>query len=399
MCKDSFCIYGAGIVATSVYKAIKTVYHQQPLFFLVSDTAEGKKDENPTAIDGIPVLKLSAWQTRLQKDRECTGASLGQDTVKPIKPEKYLLAVPEVHHPAIIRSLSDIGIPEENLVLITNGIENQIMREYFNFLYPGKTVYTFLDESIRYDSNVHEDEAVKQCMIGGNTSLQVFQAKCHVDKPLKGNIQTPVYVVPIQVGTVFADRQIAEVQDNIGDNISSRNQNYCELTATYYAWKNSDAAYKGLCHYRRIFDITDSQMKELLQNEADWDVILPYPSVHYPDISAQHTRYINEEDWQAMLQAMRETAPEYLEAYEKAVSCGEQYFFNFNMLIAKAEVFDDYCDFLFKVLTRAEELTTPKGWERVDRFAGYMGENLTTIYFLKNRDRLKIVYAGKLWLT
>lgn len=399
MCKDSFCIYGAGIVATSVYKAIKTVYHQQPLFFLVSDIAEGKKDENPTAIDGIPVLRLSAWQTRLQKDRECTGASRGQDTVKPIKPEKYLLAVPEVHHQAIIRSLSDIGIPEEKLVLITNGIENQIMREYFNFLYPGKTVYTLLDEPIRYDSNVHEDEAVKQCMIGGNTGIQVFQAKCHVDKPLKGTIQTPVYVVPIQVGTVFADRQIAEVQDNIGDNISSKNRNYCELTATYYAWKNSDAAYKGLCHYRRIFDITEEQMQNLLGIDKEWDVILPYPSVHYPDISAQHTRYINEEDWQAMLQAMRETAPEYLEAYEKAVSCGEQYFFNFNMLIAKAEVFDDYCDFLFKVLTRAEELTTPKGWERVDRFAGYMGENLTTIYFLKNRDRLKIVYAGKLWLT
>lgn len=395
----SFCVYGAGIVATSIYKAIKTVYHQQPLFFLVSDTAAGKKDENPTAIDGIPVLRLSAWQKRLQEDRECIGVSLGQDTVKPIKPEKYLLAVPEVHHQAIIRSLSAIGIPEEKLILITNGIENQIMGEYFNFLYPGRTVYTLLDEPIRYDSDVHEDEAAKQCMIGGNTGIQVFQAKCHVDKPLKSTIQTPVYVVPIQVGTVFADRQIAEVQDNIGDNISSKNRNYCELTATYYAWKNSDAAYKGLCHYRRIFDITEEQMQNLLGIDKEWDVILPYPSVHYPDISAQHTRYINEEDWQAMLQAMRETAPEYLEAYEKAVSCGEQYFFNFNMLIAKTEVFDDYCDFLFKVLARVEELTTPKGWERADRFAGYMGENLTTIYFLKNRDRLKIVYAGKLWLT
>ncbi len=100
-----------------------------------------------------------------------------------------------------------------------------------------------------------------------------------------------------------------------------------------------------------------------------------------------------------MLQALRETAPAYLEAYEKGIADGEQYFHNFNMLIARAEVFDEYCDFLFKVLERTEELTTPKGAERADRFAGYLGENLTTLFFLKNRENLRIIYAGKLWLT
>ena len=100
-----------------------------------------------------------------------------------------------------------------------------------------------------------------------------------------------------------------------------------------------------------------------------------------------------------MLRALRETAPEYLAAYEKAIADGEQFFYNFNMLIAKAEIFDDYCNFLFTVLERTEELTTPKGWERADRFVGYLGENLTTIYFLKNREKIKIVYAGKTWLT
>ena len=100
-----------------------------------------------------------------------------------------------------------------------------------------------------------------------------------------------------------------------------------------------------------------------------------------------------------MLQALGELEPAYLEAYEKNVTNDERYFFNFNMLIAKAEVFDEYCSFLFRVLERTEELVTPKGWERADRFAGYLGENLTTIYFLKNRERWKIAYAGKIWLT
>ena len=129
-----------------------------------------------------------------------------------------------------------------------------------------------------------------------------------------------------------------------------------------------------------------------------WDVILPYPSVYYPNIDKEHTRYVGESDWRAMLQALRETAPAYLEAYEKGIADGEQFFHNFNMLIARAEVFDDYCNFLFSVLEKTETLTTPRGWERADRFAGYMGENLTTLYFLKNRDKWKMVYAGKRWL-
>lgn len=375
--ENSFCIYGAGIVATSIYKAIKTIYHKKPQFFLVSDAAEGKSDENPMEIDSIPVFRLSSSVF--------------------FRPNKYLLAVPEVHHPAIVQSLSLLGVKEEDIVPITNRIENQIMEEYYCFLYPEGTVQTVISADMERKSRSHAYMEERKRF--QKAEIQVFQAKCHVDKPLQSKTEIPGYIVPIQVGTVFSDKKIADIQDNVGENISEKNRNYCELTATYYAWKNSKAAYKGLCHYRRVFDITEKQMQSLLARDQEWDVILPYPSVHYPDISTQHTRYISGNDWQAMQQALREAAPDYLETYAKAVSAGEQYFFNFNMLIAKAEVFDDYCDFLFRVLERVEKMTMPKGCERADRFAGYMGENLTTIYFLKNRDRLKIVYAGKLWLT
>lgn len=228
-------------------------------------------------------------------------------------------------------------------------------------------------------------------------TIEVFQAQSHMDRILQNTINSHKYICPIQVGANLTDKVFIDRRDNIGDNISTKNRNYCELTASYYAWKHSQAAFKGLCHYRRIFDINDEQMGELLKRSTGWDVILPYPSIHYPNIAGQHLRYINETDWCAMRLALKETAVEYYNVFDSIFQ--EQFFYNFNMLIARQDVFDDYCNFLFSVLSRTEELTTPKGWERSDRFAGYLGENLTTLYFMANKDRLKILHAGKIWLT
>lgn len=384
----SFCIYGAGIVAASVYTAIKTLFHREPLFFLCSDlpdSAQNKTGQELLEIDGIAIKYLSAWDNEL-----CDG----EGTVK--RPEYYLVAAPEVHHEAIIaslRSLRGARIENSQMIPCTNEVENELMEAYYSGLMGYTTVQNLLTTDII--------RAVS------SSAVQVFQVKSHMDKPLREqqgvpavrNSILPGYIIPIQAGAALTARSVADLKDNTGDNISSKNSNYCELTITYYAWKHSRVAYKGICHYRRIFDISDEQMKRLVELGDKWDVILPYPSVYYPDISREHIRYVSESDWNAMLQALRETAPEYLEVYEKGVRSGERFFNNFNMLIARQEVFDDYCRFLFRVLRRTEELTTPKGSERADRFAGYLGENLTTLYFLKNRERLRIVYAGKVWLT
>lgn len=381
-----FCIYGAGIVASSAYMAIKTLYQKEPLFFLVSDSKEqdGIKEQMPDEIDGIVVKTLSEWASEVQ--RRMPELEI---------PQYYLVAAPEAHHDAIeaaLYSLKTVAIKDEQIILFTSELENRLMEEYYRRAEGRTTAFSIISKGHVYEKN--EEEKM--------LSVQVFQAKSHMDKPLQNQytaIDSLVYLHPIQVGAALTDRKIVDLQDSIGDNISVKNRNYCELTATYYAWKHSHVAFKGICHYRRIFDISDAQMQELLEANQEWDVILPYPSVHYPDISAQHTRYVTESDWNAMLQALGEVAPEYLTTYEKSVDEGEQFFYNFNMLIAKAPVFDDYCDFLFRVLERTEELTTPKGWERADRFAGYLGENLTTIYFLKNCIKWKIAYAGKIWLT
>ena len=56
--------------------------------------------------------------------------------------------------------------------------------------------------------------------------------------------------LPIHAGAEGKD-DIGFKKDNTGKNISKKNPFFCELTALYWAWKNLDADYIGLVHYRR----------------------------------------------------------------------------------------------------------------------------------------------------
>jgi len=59
-------------------------------------------------------------------------------------------------------------------------------------------------------------------------------------------------LIPIQVGAALtSERFPGFLYDDTGDNISSKNRSYCELTAQYWAWKNINVDYYGFFHYRR----------------------------------------------------------------------------------------------------------------------------------------------------
>ena len=58
--------------------------------------------------------------------------------------------------------------------------------------------------------------------------------------------------LPLQVGTDINGVINEDWEtDNTGDNISSKNLSYNELTGLYWIWKNSKEDIVGLCHYRR----------------------------------------------------------------------------------------------------------------------------------------------------
>ena len=67
--------------------------------------------------------------------------------------------------------------------------------------------------------------------------------------------------LPVQVGAEGKQIIKGYKQDNQGENISIKNPYFCELTGLYWAWKNLDADYIGLVHYRRYFAIKSKKVK------------------------------------------------------------------------------------------------------------------------------------------
>ena len=83
------------------------------------------------------------------------------------------------------------------------------------------------------------------------TQIKIFVSRrLDVDSMLVSN---PIYK-PVICGAVYAKDEINKknlLEDDTGKNISSRRNSFCEFTVQYWAWKNEEADYYGLCHYRR----------------------------------------------------------------------------------------------------------------------------------------------------
>lgn len=359
--KIELVIYGAKSLALGMYCAIREVYPECSIrYFLVTSL-----QKNPRTLAGLPVKEIEKFSHEVKKDKV-----------------HILIATPEDLHEEIMQQLKEHGF--FRYTCMNSYKESVLMEKYFS--------------KIRKFPSIHS-----LCTTNGKANLKVFMAKFYRDKSLKKRYKIPSWVNLLQVGAELTEVRVAEFQDNTGIHISAKNPNYCELTALYWIWRNrlvnesniSSVEYYGIFHYRRILDITNIDLYRI--NENDVDVILQFPTIHEPDITEHHTRYIKEADWEAMLQALQELQPEYAKAFPKIFE--QPYFYNYNLIIAKKQVLANYCEWLFPILERTEMLSEPKGWERKDRYIGYLGENLMTLYFLYHQKDLKIYHTGRLMLT
>ena len=292
------------------------------------------------------------------------------------------MATPEPYHAEIKSILNNLAF--SNYICIDSHMEYRVMSQY----YRKRNRFKLLEDCIPINANNEE------CIYKELFDVKILMAKCHVDPKILGEYNFNDWVVPIQVGAALTDKRISELTDDTGVSISEKNRNYCELTATYWAWKNLESKYKGICHYRRVFSINEKELYAI--KNCDIDVVLPLPFICNPDASGQYRRYIKDADLELVKIALKELYLDYFIALKEISK--KPYLYNYNMLIAKRAVFDKYCEWMFPILKRIEELSDIKNGKRNDRYIGYIGEILTALYFLYNKDNLNVVHGEKKWL-
>ena len=346
-----YAIFGAKSTALGLFKALEILYTEHNMTaFLVS-----KMEGNPSLLSGYPVVLLDEFE----------------DKTIPI-----VVAVPVNLHKEISIMLEEKGFT--NYVCMDSYKEQELMKAYYSKINMFPSLDNFPVGSIA-------------------PKMQVYSVRFYGDKKLENNYVFPEWVIPIQAGATLTNVRISHISDDVGDNISDRNGNYCELTALYWAWKNQSSyeGYCGLFHYRRYLRISDEDILRLQNNKVD--VILPYPMMCEPNILEHHNRYISDYDWEMMLEVVRELCPEYYVVFDEIFE--KKYMYNYNMFIARKEIFDEYCNWLFPILDGIHQKSQAKDIARNDRYIGYLGENLLTLYFMYNKNKYNICHTERIMIV
>ena len=220
--------------------------------------------------------------------------------------------------------------------------------------------------------------------------------------------------LPVQVGKEgkeFLGYQI----DNQGNNISSKNSYYCELTGLYWAWKNLDADYIGLSHYRRHFSVTKKLPKDidrridkvLKYDEVEkilekTDIILPKKRKYYiENLYSHYKNTLHIEPLDKAGEVIKEKYPEYSKEFELLKKRTSAHMFN--MFIMKKELLDEYCRWLFDILFELEKRIDITKYDSFHaRFFGRISELLLDVWINTNHlkyEEVKVIDIEKVnWI-
>lgn len=215
------------------------------------------------------------------------------------------------------------------------------------------------------------------------------------------HLQTPYRLAEkeriLQVGAALTDKRLSPggLTDCEGENISARNRQYCELTGLYWIWKHAREDYVGLVHYRRHFLLPPDWAERMEANRID--VLLPVPLYVAPDIAGNYRERHIASDWDFLMEYFKKELPEEYRDAERFFA-GNLYS-PCNMLIARREVLDRLCSWLFPILDAVRTCGGEKADPYMNRYPGFISERLITYYFERDKSGYRIAYADKSFLS
>lgn len=211
------------------------------------------------------------------------------------------------------------------------------------------------------------------------------------------------------------------IGDNTGENISSLNRRFCELTALYWAWKNYDKLgnpdYIGFMHYRRIFCFNEKICGENFKDY--WNLFhLKYPFKEFMSIDklspeeiketvAKHKYIFSVSDcdsspyyWRANHKIVKKD--DFLKCLDIAskiypndhniikTSLNENKHVWSNLFIMPKNTFFAYCEWIFPILFELDKKIDYSGYSIAQqRTVAYCAETLMNVWVAKINKEIK----------
>lgn len=210
----------------------------------------------------------------------------------------------------------------------------------------------------------------------------------------------PCYYQPILVGSynkVLPNSNY--IRDDINDNISKKNKNYCELTGLYWIWKNDlDSDIVGLCHYRRYFSgkengcIDKKTIVDLLKSN---DIIVPKAWYYLNNVYEDYCNHHYKRDIDNCGEIIKQFFPDYYNAYKNVMN--RKYIYLYNMFICKKNLIDEYFEWMFAILEKMEDVSEISSYDDYQkRIYGFLSERLFNVWIEKEHLKVKEIKVCKI---
>lgn len=352
--EDRLLFYGAGLRSEEILQMQKEGFDflRAPDAFIVSDGRNCRE-----RLYGIPVYQLD-----------------GQEGV--IEDACIVVIAMDIYHEDIRKKLA--GLRYKSLFFLTDDMEHLLTREFLKQYLQRHGLFADFLPFVR-------ENHVKRELYEG--LVQMYRVMCLSDAKLSCGVKPYEWIADLQVGAVLADRRIAELCDDTGEHISEKNPYYNELTGLYWVWKNTDTPYSGICHYRRQFE-SDIALAPVIDGMAD--VVLPLPFVVGGSLEEYYLHWGERAYYEEMLAVIQHKFPDY---YDCAEWCKTHIIFiPNNICIARREILNDYCSFLFGVIDEVEERMRSYDGKKQSRC--WLSEHVSTIYFVRHLRDYRTVFAN-----
>ncbi len=226
---------------------------------------------------------------------------------------------------------------------------------------------------------------------------------------------------PIQAGCALNEIYSGGgiLTDNTGDNISSKNPYYGELTATYWIWKNylkenPNIEYIGFCHYRRFFDFINKKVEPysfkltdykfftnnfLEKNTPDiiektvqeYDIILPrhiynLKQTIYNQYISNHPKELIDK----FIEIVKSDYPDYAECMNNFLN-GHEMYLALNFVMRK-DLFINWCNWIFDILFKIEKTTDLTKYKTYNEIRGqaFVAERFFNVWLKYNIEKYNL---------